>query len=130
MTVSNTQSDSRVGMQSAKSEFRIRTASTKVTDAEFQELERYANARGQSMSEWIRNVLLTQARYSKETDIAQHAFTELVGVQLMLMNALAPLLRGDHLTQDQLESLWKHVQATKTRKAQELLSKRTNVEEK
>lgn len=130
MTTPNTQSDSRVEAQSTKPEFRTRTASTKVTDAEFRELEHYANARGQSMSEWIRHLLLTQARCSKENDIAQHVFTELIGVQLLLMNALAPLLRGEHLTQDQIESLWKHVQTTKTRKAQEVLSKRTNVEER
>jgi hypothetical protein len=48
----------------------------------------------------------------------------------MLMNALGPLLRGEQVTQEQLEALWKQVQTTKGRKARELLSKRANTEEK
>jgi hypothetical protein len=46
------------------------------------------------------------------------------------MNTLGPLLRGERMTAEQLDGLLRQVQLTKTRKAQELLSKRTNTEEK
>jgi hypothetical protein len=51
-------------------------------------------------------------------------------VELLLMNALGPLLRGERLTQEQLEVLWKQVQTSKARKAQELLVKRATSQAK
>jgi hypothetical protein len=39
---------------SEKAELRIRTASTKVTEGEFAELESFASQHSQSVSEWIR----------------------------------------------------------------------------
>jgi hypothetical protein len=42
--------------------FRIRTASTKVTQSEFAELERAAAERGFRLSEWIREVLFRELR--------------------------------------------------------------------
>ncbi len=109
---------------------RTRIFSTRLTDAEYLALEKYAWTQGKTLGDWARESLVREMRSGPQSDLKQHIFTELVGVQLLLMNALAPVLRGEHCTQDQLESLWKHVQATKTRKAQELLSKRANGEEK
>ena len=53
-----------------------------------------------------------------------HIFTELVGVQMLLMNALDPLLRSEKMSQEQLAALYRRVQTTKTAQAQELLAKR------
>jgi hypothetical protein len=36
-------------------------------------------------------------------------FTELVGIQMLLMNTLEPLLRGDKLAQEQLSVLFRQV---------------------
>ena len=54
-----------------------------------------------------------------------HIFTELVGIQMLLMNALDPLLRGEKMTQEQLAALYRRVQTTKATQAQELLAKRS-----
>jgi hypothetical protein len=59
-----------------------------------------------------------------------HIFTELVGIQMLLMNALEPLLRGDKLVQEQLNVLFRRVQTTKAAQAQELLSRRGQNKEK
>src|SRR3984957_12178792 len=109
---------------------RTRTASTKVTSDEFRELESFAARRGQSISEWIRQTLLTEARSQRDSAMSLHIFTELVGIQLLLMNTLEPLLRGDKLAQDQLNILFSQVQTTKAAKAQELLAKRSQRQEK
>ena len=59
-----------------------------------------------------------------------HIFTELVGIQMLLMNTLEPLLRGDKLAQEQLTVLFRQVQTTKAAKAHELLAKRSQNKEK
>ena len=51
MSISQTDSDG-----AEKTELRARTASTKVTDSEFAEMEAFASQRGQKMSEWIRQI--------------------------------------------------------------------------
>lgn len=109
---------------------KTRIFSTRLTDAEYLTLENYAWTQGKTLGDWARESLLREVQAGPPKNMEQHVFTELVGVQLLLMNALAPLLRGEHFTQDQLESLWKNVQITKTRKAHELLGKRANGEEK
>jgi hypothetical protein len=59
-----------------------------------------------------------------------HIFTELVGIQMLLMKTLEPLLRGDKMSQDQLNILFRQVQTTKAAQAQELLAKRSQNREK
>ena len=113
-----------------KAELRIRTASTKLTEAEFVELECLASQCGQSVSEWVRQTLLNEARSQGDSAMSLHIFTELVGVELLLMNTLGPLLRGERVTAEQLDALLRQVQSTKARKAQELLTKRLTAEEK
>ena len=60
----------------------------------------------------------------------EHVFTELVGVQMLLMNTLEPLLRGDKLAQEQLTVPFARSKRPKARKAQELLAKRSQNKEK
>lgn len=105
---------------------RTRTASAKVTASEFAELESYAYQRGQSVSEWIRQTLLKEVRTQRTGSLNHHIFTELVGIQLLLINTIAPLIRGDRLTAEQLDAVLRRVQSIKSRKAQELLEKRAN----
>jgi hypothetical protein len=109
---------------------RTRTASTKVTSDEFRELESFALRQGQSISEWIRQTLLAEARSQRDSAMSLHIFTELVGIQMLLMGTLEPLLRGDKVAQDQLTILFRQVQTTKAAKAQELLAKRSQKQEK
>ena len=56
-----------------------------------------------------------------------HIFTELVGIQMLLMNTLEPLLRGEKLAQEQLAILFRHVQTAMATQAQELLAKRVEI---
>lgn len=111
-------------------ELRARTASTKVTDSEFAELEAFASQRGQSISEWIRQTLLSEVRNQRNSATTVHVFTELIGIQLLLMNTLGPLIRGEKLTAEHLDAVFRQVQSSKGRKAQEILMKRLNAEER
>lgn len=109
---------------------RTRTIGIRVTEPEYLTLGNVARKTGKTVADWARDQILVRAAGQTGGNLHERIFTEVIGVELLLMNALGPLLRGEQLTQEQLEALWKQVQTTKGRKAQELLSKRTNTEEK
>ena len=104
--------------------------STKLTVIEAKAIEEAASRAGKTPSEWARDVLLREDLVGNRTEIEMHIFTELVGLQMLLMDTLEPLLRGDKMAQDQVAILFRKVQATKAAKAQELLAKRSQKPEK
>ena len=104
--------------------------STKLTAAEAKAIEDVASRAGKTPSEWARETLLRGDVVGRHTEMEMHIFTELVGIQMLLMGTLEPLLRGDKIPQDRLAILFRQVQTTKAVKAQELLSKRSQKQEK
>ena len=103
---------------------RSQSIGTKLTPDEERQILVAAEADGKAPSEWARDQLLRGAGACNRGEMEMHIFTELVGIQMLLMNALDPLLRGEKMTQEQLAALYRRVQATKTTQAQELLAKR------
>jgi hypothetical protein len=109
---------------------RNRILSARFTDSEYVALESFAWSKGKTLAEWVRDVLLHSLEGASQPQMDLHIFTELVGIQMLLMNTLEPLLRGDKLAQEQLTVLFRQVQTTKAAKAQELLAKRSQTREK
>lgn len=117
--------DTDVGFRRIKGrEPRTQSIATRFTRSEEQALLARAEANGQNLREWARHVLLRVAVNESRGEMEMHIFTELVGIQMLLMNALDPLLRGEKMAQEQLASLYRRVQTTKAAQAQELLAKR------
>lgn len=83
--------------------------STKLTTNEAKAVEEAASRAGKTPSEWARELLLGGVVVGSHTPMDMHIFAELVGIQMLLMNTLEPLLRGDKLTQEQLTSLFRQV---------------------
>lgn len=104
--------------------------STKLTADEARAVEEAAARAGKTPSEWARELLLRSEVAGKSNAMEMHIFTELVGIQMLLMSTLEPILRGETVTQDQVSALFRHVQTTKNSKAQELLAKRSQNKEK
>ena len=104
--------------------------STKLTPSEAKAIEEAASRAGKTPSEWAREILLRGDVIGRHTEMEMHIFTELVGIQMLLMGTLEPLLRGDKMSQDQLTILFRQVQTTKAAKALELLAKRSQKQEK
>jgi hypothetical protein len=98
---------------------RSRTASTKLTDAEYAEVERLAGVRGQWLSEWVRDILLSATR---EQNIQLAAFTELQALRLLLINTLEPLLRGDKMNPEQFKEMLRYVKTNKRKAAADMLA--------
>jgi hypothetical protein len=111
-------------------ERRSRNLSTKLTAREADAVEEAASRAGKTPSEWARDLLLDRVVVGSHTQMEMHIFTELVGIQMLLMNTLEPMLRGDKIAQEQLTILFRQVQTTKATKAQELLAKRSQFKEK
>jgi len=99
--------------------------STKLTPEEACELEQASLAAGKKMAEWMRDVLLGSARNNRFAEGRDAILlTEIVGIQLFLMNVLAPLTRGELVSADEYESMIRAVQADKARTARELVARR------
>jgi hypothetical protein len=109
---------------------RSRILSARFTESEYVALESFAWSKGTTLADWVRDVLLHSLEGSSQPRMDMHIFTELVGIQMLLMNTLEPLLRGDKIAQEQLTVLFRQVQTTKATKAQELLAKRSQNREK
>ena len=109
---------------------RSRSIGTKLTPVEEKQILAAAEAQGKVPSEWVRELLLRGAVISDQREMELHIFTELVGIQMLLMNTLEPLLRGDKISQDQLTVIFRKVQTTKAAQAQELLARRNQKREK
>ena len=129
--MTNNTVDTDIGFRRIKGrEPRTQSIATRFTRSEERALLTRAEANGQNLREWARDVLLRVAVNESRAEMEIHIFTELIGIQMLLMNALDPLLRGEKMTQEELAALYRRVQTTKTAQAQELLAKRGQNKEK
>lgn len=123
--------DTDIGFRRIKGrEPRTQSIATRFTRAEEQTLVARAEANGQNLREWARDVLLRVAVDESRGEMGMYIFTELVGIQMLLMSALDPLLRSEKMAPEELAALYRRVQTTKATRAQELLAKRNLKKEK
>jgi hypothetical protein len=97
---------------------------TKLTTDEMKAIVTAAEAQGKSPSEWAREMLLHAARNGTRDALTTHIFTELVGIQMLLMSSLSALLCGHKLTEEEVANRFRQVQKSKATQAQELLTRR------
>ena len=109
---------------------RSQSIGTKLTPDEERQVLVAAEADGKAPSEWVRDLLLRGAVAINRGEMEMHLFTELVGIQMLLMNALEPLLLGEKIAPEQLTALYRRIQTTKATQARELLAKRNRTKEK
>jgi hypothetical protein len=100
---------------------RSKTVSTKLTESEFARIERLAEDRGQWLSEWVRDVLLTVVR-EQQSPQGISLFTEVQSLRLLLMNSLEPLLRGEKMSAEQFKELLRYVKTNKRKAATDMLT--------
>ena len=110
----------------ARTIVRTITIGGKFTPIEYEGLSKIASDSGQLLSEWAREVLLREAQ-AEESNL--HLISEVVGLQLLLMNTLAPMARGEKISAEQFQAIVKSVQSTKVKAAEEMLSHRRQPKE-
>ena len=100
---------------------RTYVASAKVTRKEQEELEHAAYKSGKSLSEWARDVLLQEARRSKDDAV----FTELVATRMLLVNLIKPLILGEKVSPTWITEAMGMVRREKHKAAQEVMQQYT-----
>jgi hypothetical protein len=106
-----------------KPPFRSKSLGSKITETEYAQLEALAAARGQTLSEWVRSVLLQQIAspngHSSSADATLLA--ELMGLRTILLNLFYKLANGERLTAEEMRGITERADADKHKKAVELL---------
>jgi hypothetical protein len=105
-------------------EARTQSIATRFTRAEEQALLKRAEASGKNLREWAREVLLRVENEERRSDMEVHIFAELVGMQMILMNALGALLNGETRTKEEVRTMFQQIQKSKVAGAQEVLERR------
>src|SRR5215475_4802947 len=76
----------RVKTSSSRRPVRSRTVTTRVTEAEYIALQEQAWSTGKTVCDWARECITQQLGPGSQKNLDAHIFTELVGIQLLLMN--------------------------------------------
>jgi hypothetical protein len=102
-----------------KPSLRTKSIGTKVTEEEYARLEDLAGAAGQSMSEWVRTILLDRkaTKAAEETVLA-----ELLGLRTILLNLLFTMAKGEAMTAEQMQAVIERADAGKMERARKLLT--------
>jgi hypothetical protein len=107
-----------------------RILGVRISESEYATLERRGGQSGKTVADWAREVLLRNWHGSSPAEMQTHIFTEVVAIELAIMNALEPLLRGERLSPEEAAQIFREVQATKAARAQQILLKRSQPEGK
>ena len=100
------------------------TVSTKITAEEFALISATSGTAGRAIGEWMREVLLKEARSGSDSLTSEQLMTEIIGLQMFLTNALAPLLQGARMSAEQYQDLMRHVKTNKHQAAQQVIAQK------
>jgi hypothetical protein len=114
----------------AKPANRTRTLGVRISESEFATLEQRAWQSGKTVADWARDRLLVHMERAETDRITAHVFTELIGLEMLLMGFFSPLLQGRQISPEQYQEIVRSVQAGKGKRAKELLAQRLGQEEK
>lgn len=103
-------------------EARTQSIATRFTPAEEQLLLKRAEASGQNLREWAREVLLREASADTAASGTEILLAEVIGLQLFLAHVLGPIACGERMTAAQFEELLRQVRANKSRAAREAIA--------
>ncbi len=121
MTADTLRIESRLARTRGR-ESRTQSIATRFTQEEEKALLEKAEAQGQNLREWARDVLLREAYGSTLAVGPDQIMTEIVALQLFLTNALSPVARGERMSAEQYQELMRNVKTNKHRAAREVVA--------
>ena len=102
--------------------YRAKSIATRLTEAEFAEVESAAAKAGKKLAEWLRDVALTEARAAQElTDSILLA--EIMGMRSLMLNLFAKASEGP-ISVEELRKMSAHADSIKEQKAREFLTQK------
>ncbi len=102
--------------------YRTKSIATRLTEAEFAEVELAATSARQKVSEWLRYAALAQARAEGEEHTDQILLAEIVGMRALMLDLFAKASEGP-LSKEDLRKISEYADALKQRKAEEVLTR-------
>ena len=121
MTADTVRIESRLARTRGR-ESRTQSIATRFTRGEEKALVEKAEAQGQNLREWARDVLLREAYGSTLAVGPDQILTEIVALQLFLTNALSPVACGERMSAEQYQELMRNVKTNKHRAAREVVA--------
>jgi hypothetical protein len=100
---------------------RTRSAGAKVTNEEYAQLEMLAQARGLTVGEWCREVLLAQLTQPSTSLPEETILAEVLGLRMIVVNLLNALGSGEKLGQEKVEAVIRRADTEKLPTAKERL---------
>jgi hypothetical protein len=88
-----------------KAELRIKSVGTKMTEAEYGGLEAAAKASGQTLAEWVREVLLASVSGTRATPAEETLLAEVLGLRTILLNLFYKLAKGEAITEEEMKKV-------------------------
>jgi hypothetical protein len=107
----------------ASEAYRTKSIATRLTEAEFVEVESAATSAGQKVSEWLRDAAIAQAHQEREGQTDPILLAEILGVRALVLNLFAKASEGP-IDQEDLRKISEYAEAIKDRKAEEALARR------
>ncbi|HKN71899.1 MAG TPA: hypothetical protein VJX30_12760 [Terriglobales bacterium] len=106
-----------------KPPLRTKSIGFKVSEEEYAQLETAAQASGQTLGEWCREMILRGGSASDDPALA-----EIVGVRLLLVNVLGPVAAGEKVTPEKFNQLLDQISEAKHQVAAKLQHEKTQRE--
>ena len=118
-----------------KSSLRTKSIGAKVTEQEYAQLERAAQAEHKTLGEWCRGVMLSSANFrppkATETGSDGHALmAEMLALRAILLNVLFKQAKGEPVTAEEMQRLIDRADSDKLRKAKERLEQASGYKER
>jgi len=105
--------------ESADSLVKEKIVNTRVSESEYQELEKRALAAGKRLSTWMRDVLL---RELDEQEPLTLLLAEVLGIRMVLLNILEPLARGQSISAEESGKRISAIDVRKVKRARERMA--------
>jgi hypothetical protein len=102
--------------------YRVKQTGTRLTEAEFAEVEAAATDEGTNISAWIREAILARLSASQGSNTDPILLAELMSLRTLIVNLFAAASKGP-LTDESLRRMLAHADSVKQQKADEFLAK-------
>lgn len=102
---------------------RVKSIATRLTEAEFDEIEAAASKAGKKVSEWLRDTALAHSRAPIEEQTDALLLAEIIEMRDLMLNLFAQASKGP-LSSEDMRKISAYADSIKEQKARDFLSKR------
>jgi predicted DNA-binding protein len=103
---------------------RLSNVSSRLTRAETERLDKLAERHGQQRGEFIRALILEALTHAEDRTDPEPMLTEIVGIQLLLMNVLKPIATSQPMAAASFDNIVAEVHKVKQSVARKLIQEK------